>query len=277
MALSNKGQQLRSARSGYWSASSTWRVLVFTVLLDCCAASAVGAELKDCNGTWSNRPCAEITVEQPQHLSKAGAVSAPQEAEVIEREQRRKSSRFFDFDSRIFNARRAFEIDFDTAPIKEYCMSQATTFAQCSQRIDEAEDRLDAKILAVKTLRTQQRANEIQAKRNTLDASGPDTQVIVQQSITVQQNQVEIENNDPTIIVGQHRRRRDVTRGGITAVNPGSHSGLNPRVGAAPQSGQVSPIAGLSVRQAARAAEKQGGNAANNAPAAASGGARLGR
>jgi hypothetical protein len=106
-------------------------------------APSARAELHDCNGVWTNRPC---DAGQSESTLKEKAYREQSEAE---RTADRKRFIFNELDLRRLKAIREQNISLAIETVRDACMSAGTSLADCQKEANDANAELDKRIAAV--------------------------------------------------------------------------------------------------------------------------------
>lgn len=118
-------------------------LLAFTILANLVAAPA-SAEVYNCDGKWTNRPCKGKATQTLQAGDTATRVLKPGEV----REQSEKRSIFHELNMRAIEARRALNVRMDITNVERTCVEDgASTADECRALADEADAKLSARIV----------------------------------------------------------------------------------------------------------------------------------
>ena len=159
--------------------TNTWLVSSILLLL---APVLASAEIHQCNGLWTNKPCEgtvgeSISETQTKNRSAADA------------EKSQKGLWIHELDMKRLRAKKQYNISIDTQDTTLLCNTEKTSLLDCRKGITEKENLIEEKILTAKDLEIKRRESKAQAKKT------PDP-----------------ENNQTVVIQNwdeRHRRRRD--------------------------------------------------------------------
>jgi hypothetical protein len=133
----------------------------------------VNAQIYECNGTWTNQPCAGATIKFEESKSIKGtqrSSSQHNQAIVHELVQAR------------YKAKERYSLDISTDAAEKFCKLAETTLDQCQERVDQELDIIESKIIEIKKLELQQ--EELELRRQELeDRAGETNNTVVIQNI----------------------------------------------------------------------------------------------
>ena len=149
-------------------------VAVFALMV---LATPAAAEVFECNGTWTTKPC---------EGSPTRTVASPSSArEVDDPDRGQKSSMFHDLTMKSIRARESYGFKVELLVAEKNCIRERGPLEQCAEAIRFVEEELDRKIQAAELLKTQQQAvkvqeeaNKLQAERNEIERSKPTVAVV---------------------------------------------------------------------------------------------------
>lgn len=104
------------------------------------AGMPASAEVTLCNGTWTNLPCSG---KAEQAFGEVERSSTPP-AEMPDDSQRR--TLLSNLSSKNSDARQRWGASIDVDIVREYCLRATTSFDDCAQRVETADDRLSERI-----------------------------------------------------------------------------------------------------------------------------------
>lgn len=148
----------------------------FAVLLLVVPTAAL-ADVYNCNGRWTDKPCAPGEVS---HVIKTEVRRSPNAATEAEDKQRRFTV-FHELNMKSAEALRNYGIRFATIEIGKLCMKKETEFEDCKKAADAERDRLERLMHDAQVLAVQREANEIERKRLAVEekkAEAPTTVII---------------------------------------------------------------------------------------------------
>ena len=117
------------------------RLLVATVFV---GAVSAHAEMRECKGVWTNKPCEEA----PQHaLKESSSVESP-----LQREKSQRSLWLHDLEMKSIKAKREFKVDVDIGDVQVICHDLQISTAGCRKAIADKDALLEERITAAKTL-----------------------------------------------------------------------------------------------------------------------------
>jgi len=166
------------------------------MLLALLCALPARAEIYECNGTWTNKPCAEGG--GPKFEEKKTSAD-----DIIRSDRSKKKTLISRLDLANFESRRSHGFSIDAVAIEDYCLRSTTSVDECANRVSEAEDRLIAHQHDAALVHEQQRANEIEEEKLRRQSEESSHDVVV-----VQNNFGDIGTPIPIIRRPGHSKRR---------------------------------------------------------------------
>jgi len=156
------------------------RLKLFTFLaINLILLRSAFAEVYECDGKWTNRPCSGAVTKS---LEEIGSSAEVDEHIKLARE---KTSLLHDVRMKALRAREDFDLRYEITPLEKFCLTASTTLEECQKRIKEADAELDQKIASASSLASQKRslelqeeANRLQEERNRIEKERPNVTVI---------------------------------------------------------------------------------------------------
>jgi len=143
------------------------------------------AEIYNCNGTWTNKPCeGEVSKTLPE-IDRTPDLQA--EA------TRKKMELVGALELRVQSARRSHGVELDISGIAETCRAENSSYEECMTLVNNADDRLEARLHQAKLLKEQEKTNKLisESKKEKEDAA------VSNQAISINQdNSVVVVEND---------------------------------------------------------------------------------
>lgn len=133
------------------------------------------AQIYQCDGKWTNKPCGE---NNTQKAAEKKSSSPDSDSQAISSEKR---SAFHELTMKSIQAKREFEVNYDLRNVESFCFSSTTSLEECQERIEEAEDRIDHKIASqelIKKNKLQKEANALQKEKNRIETSKTEITII---------------------------------------------------------------------------------------------------
>lgn len=153
---------------------------------------AAFADIYNCNGTWTNKPCGgspEKTlpeIERPVDLG----------AEALKKKELLVGNLRLDVDG----AGRDYGIGLDISGIEEACRSKDTTYEDCMNLVNNAGDRLSERVNEAKMVKEQEKTNKLLQDGN---SGGQDASVVV-----LDEDDGDIDDDDYVYGRDRDRKRR---------------------------------------------------------------------
>lgn len=149
-------------------------------------AIPVSAEVYECDGKWTNKPCqGSIT----RSLEESGSTVAVDPAVKLVRE---KTSLLHDVRMKVIGARNDFDLRYDIEPVETFCLKTNSTLEQCREKITKAEEDLERRLANVsaaaaqrRAIELQEEANRIQQERNRIEEKRPTVTIIEEQPLII--------------------------------------------------------------------------------------------
>ena len=178
------------------------------------SAPVASGELYDCDGTWTNKPCAG----SPARVLPESEATIDLDGEALKKKRDLVSGLRNRADSASFN----WKVTLDLTGIAESCTYENTTYEDCLNLVNNADDRLQTRINEAKQIREQERTNRLLEESNRLKISDQSGQqavsvtqdnsvVIVDQDIHRRQEPKEREASHPAPRDRHHRPRPENT------------------------------------------------------------------
>lgn len=130
------------------------------------------AEIYNCQGKWTNLPCADGKASQT--IGESGGASRVMKPEVA-RAQSAKRSALHELSMKAIGAKRDFDLKFDLSQAEAICNSESRTLEECQTIISTLDDSLSTRIREAEIVSARKaevaekkRANEIAAEKNEL-------------------------------------------------------------------------------------------------------------
>ncbi len=193
--------------------------------------SAAYAELYECDGKWTNKPCnGDVT----RSIEESGSAAPADEATKALRE---KTSLLHDLRMKEIKAREQYDIQYDISSVEKFCLSQESSIEDCSKRIESARTALDKRIATEGSLAAQRRANQLQdeanklqEQRNTIEAEKPNVAIVENRRIIVvprdwDHGHGHHDNGGASIHVQGSGSSGNISVGGSISAGSGSHGG----------------------------------------------------
>jgi hypothetical protein len=152
----------------------------FLVLL--LVSPSARAELYECNGTWTNKPCSGKT-------QKTIDETKAQKRSPAEIEKSQKDLWLHDLETKRFNARRMHGIKIDTKDAAVICQSEKTTLLECRKAITTLEDKIEERVVAAQQLKLKKQ--EVESKKVEDNSSQVSRVTIIQN--TIQRNRIVVQ------------------------------------------------------------------------------------
>lgn len=131
-------------------------VLASVILL---IPAALHAQVYQCDGIWTNRPCGEPAIHTSTPAGGAASTDGSRKDASLKR------TLVHNLSTANFNAKRLHKVSIETAGIENFCSNEATSLDDCEKRVIEAEDRLASRVKDSQSIQAQERANEIEAQK----------------------------------------------------------------------------------------------------------------
>ena len=153
-------------------------------LLSILLTSPAVAEVFECNGTWTTKPCASPQCATPPCVAVTAAPPLTT-AQPEDPDRSQKSSMFHELTMKSIRAREQYNVKVELALAERACVRDRQSLESCAAAIKAAEEELDRKIVVAEQLKTQQQAvkaqedaNKLQAERNEIERSKPTVAVV---------------------------------------------------------------------------------------------------
>jgi len=163
---------------------STFLSAAFLLPITLLPVSLAHAEIYECEGKWTNKPCNGSVTKSIEETG--SAVPADENVKAI----REKTSLLHDLRMKQIQAREVFGIRFDLTAVENFCLKSPSSVEECARRIDSVGAQLEKQMTAADALASQRRANELQEEHNRL-----------------QEEQNRIESEKPNIAIVEDYRR----------------------------------------------------------------------
>lgn len=129
------------------------------------------AQLYECAGLWSNKPCED------------GAEPALKETEARERSPEQinqgvKDSLVHDLTMRNIRAKREFDVDVNIDAAVEECKKTSTSLSACREAVDELDDKMVSRIETIEARRAEQQANRLREESNQIQQQSQQVTII---------------------------------------------------------------------------------------------------
>lgn len=143
--------------------------LFASLLISCVTVLSASAEVKNCNGVWTDKPCDGVALTAtlaPAPTTSAGDNSA-------DKDEMRKL--YHDLDMKRLNARRTYGVQLETGLAVDNCIGAKASLEACRRITSELDDQLAQRIVNEKSVKEQQRTNdlreeEIRKQSNTVNS-----------------------------------------------------------------------------------------------------------
>lgn len=174
------------------------RYIIFILL--CGLIHPAFAEVFECEGKWTNKPCSgKVT----RSIEEAGSSTPVDEGTKLLRD---KTGLLHEVRMKALSAKENFDIRYELGAVENFCLKTASTLDECDKKVKEADSELDKKISAASTLASQKRNIELQEEANRL-----------------QQERNKIEQEKATVVVQERQPLIIIPRDRI----PHIHSGVS--------------------------------------------------
>jgi len=161
------------------------------------------AELYNCNGTWTNKPCEGQATKVLPETEK----TVDLDSELL----KKKKVLVGNLRERAGRAERDYDVHIDVTGIEETCRSESTTYEECMNLVNNADDRLNERINEAKLVKEQQKANRLQQE----NAEKKDDEK--NNAVTVDEDSVVVlgdyDDYEDDFKVRRHRSHRDDRHG----------------------------------------------------------------
>ena len=148
-------------------------------------SGSVRAEMNDCGGVWTNKPCSDREAVQTTEYDEEKAAETKEQALLLSK----KRSLFHELTMKSIRAKRDYKVEYDLNEVEKYCFDQATSLDDCKARIKTTQVELESEIGRAATIVQQEKANQLREEANRL-----------------QRERNEIEANNATVIVDKRRK-----------------------------------------------------------------------
>ena len=164
--------------------------------------TVVWAELYECNGVWTNRPC-------EGQSSNSMKESAAKQIDVAEREAKEKRFWVNDLELKRLRARKEHGLEMNVGDVMELCQDSSTTLQVCRNAVAARENEIGKSILDAKNAALKQQTLEEEKRKTEAD--------IV--------NQINVFDNRTLVVKGRHPNKprpqpREDLRPNYTPINP---------------------------------------------------------
>lgn len=153
--------------------------------LACVVATPCHAELVNCNGTWTDRPCAELN--KPQEAKKG---------KIIDPDKAKKESLLHDLRMLTIESKRDYDIRYDISVTEATCKN--SSLAECDKTIKNAQKDLEELRIRAQLVKTKKEKNELikesnklRKERNEIEAKKP--------AVVIQQNTILVPPRRPPV------------------------------------------------------------------------------
>ncbi|NMC63522.1 MAG: hypothetical protein GYA55_10200, partial [SAR324 cluster bacterium] len=114
------------------------------------------AEIYNCNGTWTNKPCeGEVSKTLPE---------TDRTPDLQAEAAGKKMGLVGALELRVQSARRSHGVELDISGIAETCRNNNTSYEECMTLVNNADDRLEARLHQAKLLKEQEKTNKLIAE-----------------------------------------------------------------------------------------------------------------
>ncbi len=141
------------------------------------------AQLYECDGTWTNKPC-KGTVAETLDAATGAPSNDPGRGE--------KRSLLHDFTMKTIKAREDYGIRVDLSPAEKACVKDPVPVEDCRRTISVMQEQLDQDVQAASVIKAREKANKLQEEsnklqreRNEIEASKPDVVVVEKRPLIV--------------------------------------------------------------------------------------------
>jgi hypothetical protein len=152
---------------------------IFCICLFCLFSLPAQAQVYNCDGRWTNKPCAGniagVIKEEPA-VSKVPSAAA---------ELSEKKSILHELNMRAIDVKRKYALRYDVGEVEKLCYQEGTSLVECRAVAARMTDRIDRKVADLTLVEAQERANRLQEEanklrqeRNEIEANKPDVVVI---------------------------------------------------------------------------------------------------
>lgn len=128
------------------------------------------AELKNCNGVWTNKECSEDAKHPVPGFQKLGTTPIPTFALKTETSHvgdlSKMKSLYRDLDLENSKARRQFGIELDISRAESACNSPSATLEECRATVEKLEEKLHGRIQEAKLLEQSKKQTELLEKKH---------------------------------------------------------------------------------------------------------------
>lgn len=179
------------------------------------------AQLHECNGMWTNKPC-DGSVSNTIGAKESNAPDDPARAE--------KRSLLHELTMRSIKAHEQYDIRTDLAPAEKKCLTEPAPLDECRAAVKQVDEDLDRKIDAASTVAERKKANELRDEANRLQRE--------RNRIEEEKSNVVVVERRPLIIIPRPSPRPQYIPGsglGVSAsgsyggatitINPNGHEG----------------------------------------------------
>ena len=158
-----------------------------TILLFLPAGAA--AELTNCDGVWTDRPCSQGVLQRRTDVPDAAAPTASTDSKETQRALSQKRSLLHDVTMKSIRAKDQYNLTFSLTGLEQDCLKPETAVADCEKKTDEMHEKIDKRVTEAAAVAEQAKSNKLREEANRLT-----------------QERNEIETNKPVVVVTETRR-----------------------------------------------------------------------
>ena len=194
------------------------RVMFIFFLLSCFVVRAASAEVYECDGKWTNKPCPGKVTKSIEELGSSAPID--ESTKLL----RQKTSMLHELRMKNLQARENFDIRYELGAVESFCLKTLTSLEDCDKKVKDADAELDKKISSASLLASQKRSIELQEEANRLQQE--------RNKIEEEKATVVIQERQPILVIPRDRPFQDHggSYGGSVNVQ-GNIGGSNVHVG----------------------------------------------